>query len=311
MLKFYKSSQGSKELHEIPDIKAGSWIDMIAPSKEEVKQVAKETKIDIDLITKMLDANETPRIEKSGGATLVVVDTPYINSAHEYITYPLGIIVTRNNFLITISPRRSTLLNTFRNQQVPNFSTAKKTRFLIQILSITAAEYLRILGIIFNDIERREDTLKESTRNEDLIALLNIEKTLVYFITSLRENGLVLEKLTKANILPLYEGDADMLEDATIENNQAIEMAVLYRDILSSITETYSNIISNNLNQIMKFLAGVTIVLSVPTIISSFLGMNVPFGALGNNPWSAAGLFGLSLVLSIAVALLLKKKNLL
>ena len=311
MIKLFKSSTGSKELNEILEIKAGCWIDLIAPTTEEIDQTVEATKIDRDLIVKMLDENETPRVEKSGNATLIVVDTPYVNSEREYITYPLGIIVTKNNFIITISPRRSTILKDFRQQLIANFSTAKKTRFLIQILNHTAGEYLKVLGNIYQDIERREDTLEKSTNNEDLIGLLNIEKTLVYFITSLKENSTVLEKLNKGNILPLYEGDSDMLEDATIENNQAIDMALIYRDILSTITETYSNIISNNLNNIMKFLAGMTIVLSVPTIISSFIGMNVPFGEVGTNPFSATGIFILSLLLSIIVAVLLKKKNLL
>ena len=311
MIKLFKSSTGSKELNEIQEIKAGCWIDLIAPSNEEIDQTVEATKIDRDLIVKMLDENETPRVEKSGNATLIVVDTPYVNSEHEYIIYPLGIIVTKNNFIITISPRRSTILKDFRQQLIPNFSTAKKTRFLIQILNHTAGEYLKVLDNIYQDIEHREDTLEKSTNNEDLIGLLNIEKTLVYFITSLKENSTVLEKLNKGNILPLYEGDSDLLEDATIENNQAIDMALIYRDILSTITETYSNIISNNLNNIMKFLAGMTIVLSVPTIISSFIGMNVPFGEVGSNPFSATAIFILSLMLSVAVAILLKKKNLL
>ncbi len=311
MIKLHKTNIGDKSIHEIPDIKAGCWIDMIAPEPAEIDQVTKATRIDRDLIVKMLDENETPRIEKSGNATLIVVDTPYINSEHEYITYPLGIIVTKNNYIITISPRRSTILKDFRQQNIQDFSTAKRTRFLIQILNRTAAEYLKVLNTVYQDIERREDTLEKSTNNEDLIGLLNIEKTLVYFITSLKENSTVLEKLGKGNILQLYEGDSDLLEDATIENNQAIDMALIYRDILSTITETYSNIISNNLNNIMKFLAGMTIVISVPTIISSFLGMNVPFGAIGISPLSAAAIFVLSLILSIAVAILLRKKNLL
>jgi len=311
MIKYYKSTPGDKVLHEIPELKSGCWADLIAPTREEVKQIAEEAKIDPDLILKMLDENETPRIEKSRGSTLIVVDTPYINSQHEYITYPLGIIIAKNNYLVTISPRRSTLLNDFRTDSVTNFSTAKKTRFLIQILNNTAAEYLKALGKLYLDIEHKEDTLQKSQKNEDLIDLLDIEKTLVYFITSLKENSIVLEKLSKANILPLYEGDSDMLEDATIENSQAIDMAVIYRDILSSITNTYSNIISNNLNNTMKFLASITIILSIPTIISSFMGMNVPFGDLGTNPMSAIVLLIASVLLSIGVAILLKKRNLL
>lgn len=161
------------------------------------------------------------------------------------------------------------------------------------------------------DIEKKEQVLKRSTENKDLIDLLEIEKTLVYFITSLKANDLVLEKLSKANILPLYEGDLDLLEDAIIENKQAIEMSSIYKDILLSITNTYSTIVSNNLNIAMKFLAGVTIVLSIPTMISSFLGMNINLGGISSQDNAFIIVTFLSLATSLIIAYLLKRKNML
>ena len=140
---------------------------------------------------------------------------------------------------------------------------------------------------------------------------INIEKSLVYFITSLKGNDVVLEKLARGNILNMYEEDADLLEDAIIENKQGIEMANIYREILTSTTDTYATIISNNLNVIMKFLAGITIVFSIPTMIASFLGMNVPLGDVGTNDFSFIWLVILSILLSIIVAIILKKKNML
>ena len=141
--------------------------------------------------------------------------------------------------------------------------------------------------------------------------MLGIEKTLVYFIASLKENDVVLERLSKGIVLPLFDDDADMLEDAIIENRQAIDMATIYRDILSSISETYGTIINNNLNYAMKFLAGATIVLSIPTIISSFLGMNVPFGIIGSDPHSAVVILLASILASLLVAVWLRRKGLL
>ena len=248
---------------------------------DEIDKVVDKTKVDKDLMLKMLDTEELPRVEQSGNATLVVIDTPFLEEdedAHVYSTYPLGIIITNNNYVITVSPKKTYILDDFIKNKVKDFRTAKKVRFLIQVLLKTSNYYQRALKQINKDIEKKEAVLKKSTENEDLLELLEVEKTLVYFITSLKANDLVLDKLYKGSIFQLYEGDKDLLEDAVIENKQAIEMSSIYRDILSSITETYATVVSNNLNNVMKFLAGATIVLSIPTMISSFMGMNVPLG---------------------------------
>ena len=171
--------------------------------------------------------------------------------------------------------------------------------------------YLRILRQIDKDIEEKEKKLKVKTTNEDLIELLGVEKTLVYFMTSLKANDLVLEKLNKETVFKLYENDLDLLEDTIIENKQAIEMSGIYKDILSSISNTYATVVSNNLNIAMKYLAGFTIVISVPTMISSFLGMNIPLGNLSNNPNSIIIITIASIILSFIVGLILKKKNML
>ena len=311
MLKCYRTNKKQK-IEAIDEILPDCWIDLSEPSKEEIDRVVNMTKVNRNLIEKMLDSDELPRVETEPKATLIVIDVPvFVSQEDKYVTYPLGIIITNNNYVITVAPKSLTLLNDFRKGEVKDFRPAKKSRFLIQILYTTAAAYLRVLNEIYRDIELKEDVLRESTRNEDLIDLLGTEKTLVYFITSLNENDAVLERIQKGNVVQLYEGDADLIEDTIIENRQAIEMAGLYRKILTSITDTYANVVSNNLNNIMKFLAGITIVLSIPTIISSFLGMNVWFGAIGTEHISAWAIFGISILLSIAVAAWLKKKGML
>ena len=153
--------------------------------------------------------------------------------------------------------------------------------------------------------------LYKSTNNKELIDLLNIEKTLVYFSTSLKANDAVLEKLSKGNILTLYEDDNDLMEDAMIENKQAIEMTNIYREILTSMTDAYASIISNNLNDVMKFLTSITIVLSIPTMVASFLGMNVPMGEIGTSSLSFIVILGVSFIVSILITIILKKKNML
>ena len=313
MLKVYKTTQVEKKIKKIKRIVTDSWIELTSPTNDEIDKVVEKTNVDKDLILKMLDDEERPRVEQSGNAILIVIDTPYLehNESNNYKTYPLGIIITDNNYVITITSKRLDLLNDFKKNKVKNFRTAKKTRFLIQILLKTANYYLRDLKKIYANIDKTEQILKKSTENKELITLLEIEKTLVYFITSLKANDTVLEKLSKGTMLPLYEGDLDLLEDATIENKQAIEMSTIYRDILSSITDTYANIVSNNLNYIMKFLAGATIVLSIPTMISSFLGMNVPLGSISNYDNAFILILLVSVVISIVVAIILKKKNML
>ena len=314
MLKIFKTSTIEKKIKKVKRITVDTWLELTSPTNDEIDKVVEKTLVDKDLILKMLDDEERPRVEQSGNATLIVIDTPYLEKDEKgsnYKTYPLGIIITDNNYVITVSSKRIELLNDFKKNKVKDFRTAKKTRFLIQILLRTSNYYLRALKQVYNDMEEAEQVLKKSTENKDLINLLEVEKTLVYFITSLKANDLVLEKLSKGTILPLYEGDLDLLEDAIIENKQAIEMSTIYRDILSSITDTYATIVSNNLNYIMKFLAGATIVLSIPTMISSFLGMNVPLGSIMTYNQACILITVLSVVLSIVVAIILKKKNML
>lgn len=310
MLKIFKTSLTDKITKKAKKITTDSWIELSTPTNDEIDKVVQKTKVDKNLILKMLDDEELPRIEQSGNATLVVIDTPFLEE-ETYKTYPLGIIITNNNYVVTVSPKKTTILNDFKKNKVKNFRTAKKVRFLIQILLKTSNYYLRALKQVNKDIEKKEKELEKSTENKDLIDLLEVEKTLVYFITSLKANELVLEKLSKGTILPLYENDIDLLEDAIIENKQAIEMSGIYRDILSSITDTYATIVSNNLNYIMKFLAGATIVLSIPTMISSFLGMNVPLGSISKDPAACIIITIISFVLSIIIAWILKKKNML
>ena len=311
MLRFYKTDPETQKLIKIDQPDTDCWIDMIAPTDEEIAAVHSITKIETSLLTKMCDDDELPRVETSKTATLVVIDSPAIKDNNDYVTYPIGIIVTNNNYIITISPRKTNILHNFRKNLVRDFDTAKKTRFLIQIINAAASEYLRVLNDIYHKLEEREGALQKATKNEDIIDLLLTEKTLVYFTTSLKENTLVLERINKGTVLPLYEGDLDLLEDAIIENNQAIDMAGIYREIVQSMTETYATIVSNNQNDIMKFLAGITIVLSIPTMISSFLGMNVKLGIIGTDPAAAWVILIVSFIISIITAIVLKKKDLL
>lgn len=312
MVNIYRTD--NNEFKELKILQKDCWIDMINPTYEEIKDISNKTNTDLDLLTKLLDDEELPRIEVGDNATLIVVDTPYITDTrykHKYNTDPLGIIINNDGYFITISLKKQSLLDDFKNSKVKNFDIKKKTKFVIQILLRVAGIYQKELIAINNYINKKEKTLYKSTNNKELIDLLNIEKTLVYFSTSLKANDAVLEKLSKGNVITLYEDDSDLMEDAIIENKQAIEMANIYREILTSMTDTYATIISNNLNDVMKFLAGITIVFSIPTMVASFIGMNVPLGNIGSSKLSFILIILISFILSFIIAIILKKKNML
>ena len=308
MLRIRKTTDG--RVIELNEIAQNSWVDLRNPDLPEIERVAKEADVDLDLLTKMLDENELPRVEKTKSATLVVIDAPVEEEEGEFVTYPLGIVICKK-CVITISVRKVTVLYDFRHGLVKDFDTSKKSRFLIQVLGSTAAEYLKILTQIYKDIEKKEDKLEKSTKNEDLLDILAAQKSLVYFTTSLKENSAVLERLSAGGVIKLFDDDSEQLNDAIIENNQAIDMANIYREIAASISSTYATVVSNNLNDIMKFLASITIVLSIPTIISSFLGMNVGFGAFAENPNAWLIILAFSIISSLLVYAWFKIKKVL
>ena len=308
MIKIYESQKNNDELEKIKEIKKNTWINLVNPSDKEIKDVANYLSIDDKIIKQVLVEKELPRLKRLDNATLIVINVPFMKDKsikNKYITYPLGIIITTNN-ITTVSLVEHAFLN-----NLEDVNTKKINQFLIQILLKGAQSYLITLESIDEDISRIESSTYKATDNKQLLNFLNIQKTLVYFITSLHANGMVLEKLQKENMLDFSKEEAMLLEDATLENKQSIETSTVYREILSSTMDTYSSIISNNLNVLMKFLTGITIVFSVPTMIASFLGMNVPLGELGKNPASFALIILISLIISLCIAWWLKKKNML
>ncbi len=314
MMKFYKHELDNPKILSCEKIEKDCWIRLVNPTQQEIDLVAKEADIPASIISQVLVEKELPRIKQVAGATLIVLDVPYMKDKsikNKYITYPLGIIICDNFHIITVSLIEHEFLNSFVNGDVETFFTYKKTRFLIQIFLKSAEVYLNTLSSIDEDIQKQEKVTYKSTSNRQLINFLNIQKTLVYFITSLQANGHVLEKLHREDILPMYEEDKMLLEDAMIENKQCIEMSTIYRDILDSTMDTYGTIISNNLNVIMKVLAGITIVFSIPTMISSFLGMNVPLGFLEDFEFAFLAVCVVSFLLSFLIACWLKKKDML
>lgn len=277
MLEIYKSNE-DRCLTRVEEISKGCWINMVHPSEDEITRVAGETGIAVDFIRDALDDEERPRIDKEDGNVYIIVDYPYITHDESgfpiYETIPVGIIQT-SSCIITVSLKETPVLEEFRNNRVKEFYTFKKTRFALQILYVISIYYLRYLKQINKKTNEIERELHQSMKNKELYAFLALEKSLVYFTTSLKSNKVVLAKIMRFNYLKMYEEDKDLLEDVIIENTQAIEMAETYSSILSGMMDAFASIISNNLNMVMKFLTSITIILSFPTMVASFYGMNV------------------------------------
>ena len=312
MLRVFKTSDDGT-LEKLKNIETNTWIDLVEPTEEEIKEVVEKTDIPANLLIKLLDSDEVARIEKEDDATLIIIDVPYVidkKIKNKYSTLPLGII-SYKNYLVTIAVKETEVVQDVMENRVKSVFTMKKSRFLIQILHRVATLYLKYLKESNLEIEAKEKNLINATNNKYLLQLMNIQKSLVYFVTSLKSNDIILEKLEKGNLIEFYEEDMDVLEDAIIENRQGIETSLIYREIVASLQETYSGVISNNLNEIMKFLAGITIVFSIPTMIASFMGMNVPLGHLANNDYSFMFIMSISIFSAFVIALILKKKDML
>ena len=301
-------------IRQINEIQEGSWVHLSDPTATELLTISSDYGIDIDHLRAPLDEEERSRIEVEDDYTLILVDIPVIEERNDkewYVTIPLGIILTEK-VIFTVCLEETPILNAFMDGRVRNFFTYKKTRFILQILYKNATLFLHYLRIIDKKSEVIEKNLHESQKNYELIELLELEKSLVYFTTSLRSNEVVLERLLKSESIKKYPEDTDLLEDVIIENKQAIEMANIYSGILNGMVDAFASIISNNLNIVMKFLATVTIVMSIPTMIFSAYGMNVKGAGMpfANSPYGFSIVIGFSLIVSIAVAIIFSKKNL-
>ncbi|MBF0806644.1 MULTISPECIES: magnesium transporter CorA family protein [unclassified Streptococcus] len=265
------------QFKEIDHMESGSWINLINPTQSESIEVANEFDIDITDLRAPLDLEEMSRVTIEDNYTLIIVDVPITeerNNKIYYVTIPLGIILT-DEVIITTCQEDIPLLDVFVQRRLRNFYTFMRSRFVFQILYRNAELYLTALRSIDRKSDQIETVLLEAPRNEELIELMELEKTIVYFKASLKTNERVVRKLTSSSSsIKKYLEDEDLLEDTLIETQQAIEMADIYGNILRSMTDTFASIISNNQNNIMKALALVTIVMSIPTMIFSAYGMN-------------------------------------
>jgi magnesium transporter len=271
-------------IKEIQDVNDASWVNVFPPFEhKELDKLAKDLDIPLDFLTDSLDVDERSRFEKEEEATFILINSPVLNDEGKdseaiYITMPIGIIITPHH-IVTVSNDENPVLDKFYENKVKNFDPADKRLFVLQIFEQNVFKFLECLKKLNLKRNLIEQELYHSSRSSELQQLLRIEKSLVYFVSSLSTNELLKMKIKRTDLLRIGNDEvlADLFEDIIIDNSQALEMSNVYTNILGGTMEAYASIISNNLNVIIHKLTIVTIILLVPSMIASFYGMNLKY----------------------------------
>lgn len=308
MVEIFKKING--ELVKLDQPEPDCWINIYPPfSHENLEAISRDYNIPIDYLTDSLDIDERSRFEEEGDVKLIVINTPIVNennmmieNSAQYITIPIGIIIMKDKIL-TISPYNNPVIDCFINKRVKNFDPANRKHFVVKIFDRNVFYFLHYLKQINNRRNLYEEELFHSSRNKELSQLMNLQKSLIYFVTDLRSNELTMMKIQRTDFLGLKDHPEinDFLEDVIVDNSQALEMSNIYTNILNGTMDAFASIISNNLNMVMKRLTSVTILLMVPNLVASFYGMNVDL-PLQSNPTAFIIIFLLCMTISVIVA---------
>ncbi len=317
MITVYKKNNDDT-LIELQDIEKNSWVNIIQPKPKELQEVSSKLGIPLDFFTDVLDPDERSRVEVEDNVKLLIIRAPMRNKKAgtegeedevPFITIPVGIILTEEN-VVTISSNPEIVWELLSFRIITkDFSGDNRKLMVFRILQRTVLLFLKYLKEINQKIKAVEDELQNSMRNEDLMRLFSLEKSLVFFTTSLKSNELMTEKMLRMNILRFRDEDKDLLEDIIIDNRQAIEMSNIYSSILKDMMDTFSSIIGNNLNKVMKTLTSITIILMIPTLVSSYYGMNVHL-PLQDHPHAFLFTLFLSFLLTAGGVMFFMKRNL-
>ncbi len=306
MVNYYKTLNG--KISKIEKYEENCWINCTSPTEEEINYLISNYQLEPEFVRASLDEEESSHIDNEDDTTLIIIDSPIVNKSGKNLTYyttPLSIIITPKN-IITISLTENAIIEEFTEGLIKNSYPEEKYHLALQIMIRMANKYLKYLNQINRITQHVEEKLKKSMKNKDLIQFLEIEKSLVYFSASLKSIGIMLGKISRSKYIKLDEADSELLEDVTIEFKQALEMSEIYLNILTGTMDAFSSVISNNLNIVMKILASITLILSIPTIISGIYGMNNPGIPLMEYWWAP---FIIMIVSSFAAWAILKKKN--
>ena len=307
MVELFKTIDG--KIQPVEEYQNDVWINMTAPTPDEINEVVSRTGVEEEFLLAALDDEETSRIEAEDNQKLIIIDIPMQQKENDgviYMTIPLGIILLEKS-IITVCLKDSAIIKELSDGFVKGVFTNLKTRFVFQLLYRVAVRYLQYLKQIdklSNFVERQ---LHRSMKNKELIQLLELEKSLVFFSTSLKADEMTLEKILRGRFIKLYDEDQELLEDVLIEIKQAIEMSNIYSSILSGTMDAFASVISNNLNIVMKVLTSITILMAIPTMVASFYGMNVT-GLPIPNFWIV---LGISAVITVICAIFINKKGML
>lgn len=308
MINYYKTIDG--KVTKISNYEKECWIRCVSPTEEEISYLISHHKIEPEFVRSSLDEEESSHIDHEDDTTLIVIDSPIVDKSGKNLTYytnPLSIIVTPDN-LVTISVNENSVIEEFAEGLLKHSYTDQKYHLALQMMLRMAGKYLKYLNQINRITQHIEKELKKSMQNQELIQFLEIEKSLVYFSSSLKSITIMLGKIARSKFINLSEEESELLEDVTIEFRQALEMSEIYLNILSGTMDAFSSIISNNLNVVMKVLASITLILSIPTIVSGIYGMNNPGIPGMGQAWVP---FVLTFVLMFVAWAILKKKNML
>jgi len=307
MLTIYKTTE--QGLEQLKTMANGTWVKAVDPTPEEIQQLV-DWGIDADYINYSLDLDEMPRIERDDEYTFILIRIPHRQPESDipYITIPLGIMI-RGNTIVTICRYDKEMFKVLANGKYRLLKTGKRYRFALYIFLETATRYLTHLREINRMTESIEDQLQKSTRNREVLELLKYQKSLTYFATALRSNEVMMERVQRTQIFNYYEDDQDLLEDVLTENQQAIQMTSINTEILSSMMDAFASIISNNLNGVMKALAALTIIVSLPGTVASFFGMNVMLPLSNGNPWAFIVVFGIALAMTAVATYIFYKRD--
>lgn len=307
MLTIYKTTEGGIE--ELKSMENGAWVKAVDPTPEEIQQLV-QWGVDADYINNSLDLDEMPRMERDDDYTFILIRIPHRqpDSDIPYTTIPLGIFI-KGNMIVTICRYEKEMFQVLANRKYRLLKTGKRYRFALYIFLETATRYLTHLREINRMTETIEDQLQKSTRNREVLELLKYQKSLTYFATALRSNEVMMERVQRTQIFNYYEEDQDLLEDVLTENQQAIQMTSINAEILSSMMDAFASIISNNLNGVMKALAALTIIVSLPGTVAGFFGMNVMLPLSDGEPTAFLIVFGIALALTAVATFIFYKRD--
>jgi len=308
MKKIYKTVD--EHLTICPTLEKGCWVHLQNPTKEEIDGLTRRFALDPTFLPAALDVEESARLEHDKDQTLIIVDTPFVEaegSGYVYSTIPIGIVLVED-IIITIATQETPIITDFTEERMRGFSTDKRLRFILRLLYRNASMFLTYLKLVDKASMLVQNKLEKSLRNQELLQMMKLEKSLVFFSTSLKGNEVVLEKMMRLEPIRQIPEGGDLLEDVIIENKQAMEMCTIYRDILSGTMDAFASIISNNLNIVMKVLTSLTVMLSVPALFAAFWGMNVAVPFAGS-PYGFYLILGMSVLSAFIAFILLWRKK--